>query len=203
MKIGIYSRVSTDRQTSENQRIQLLAFASSQGWTVVREFTDTATGSNGDREGLRQVLEAAARREFDLLLVYAVDRVSREGAAKVFGYLSQLTSFGVKFHSFSEPHLSTAGPFGDVVLALYATFARLEREKLVERTKAGLVRARRDGKRLGRPKAVVDVPALAARRAQGASFKTLAAETGLGMGTIHRALAGRSKNVSKEPTVTR
>ncbi len=185
MKVGTYLRVSTDGQTVENQRQQLQNFAKSQDWTIVAEFSDTATGSNGNRVGFKQMLDAVARHQFDLLLVFAVDRISREGAAKVFSYITQLTAGGVKFHSFTEPHLSTAGPFADVVLAMYSTFARLEREKLIERTKAGLERARREGKYPGRPRARIDRIAVDRRRREGASLRQIAKEQGVGLATIH------------------
>jgi len=95
----------------------------------------------------------AARREFDLLLVWSLDRFSREGIAATIGHLQRLNSHGVGFHSFTEEHLSTDNELvRNILLATLASLAKLEREKISQRTKAGLDRARPMGRRLGRPK---------------------------------------------------
>jgi DNA invertase Pin-like site-specific DNA recombinase len=196
MKIATYIRVSKEELNLDNQRRQLTAYAQSQGWKIVTEYSDTATGSNGDRQGWKRMLAGAARREFDLLLVYAVDRISREGATWVFSNLARLAGYGVKFHSFAEPHLSTVGPFGDVVLAMYATFAKLERDKLIERTKAGLDRARAQGRSIGRPRVAVNASEIASLREQGLSWSQIVQATGVSMGTAQRSVANLPKKVS-------
>ena len=95
----------------------------------------------------------AARREFDLLLVWSLDRFSREGMATTVGYLQRLTSHGVAFRSLTEEHLSTENELvRNILLATLASLAKLEREKISQRTKAGLERARAKGQVLGRPK---------------------------------------------------
>jgi DNA invertase Pin-like site-specific DNA recombinase len=200
MRIATYLRVSKDGQTVENQRLQLTAYATSQGWEIVADYHDDGfSGSNGNRPAFHRMLNDAAKHQFDLLLVYAVDRISREGAAVVFATLSQLTGYGVKFHSFSEPHLSTVGPFGDVVLAMYATFAKLERDKLIERTKAGLTRARSQGRILGRPKRVVDTDQIVRLRNQGVAFRAIAEQMDVDVATVY----ARWKKVSSDtPTST-
>jgi DNA invertase Pin-like site-specific DNA recombinase len=202
MKIATYIRVSKEELNLENQRRKLALYAQSQGWEIVSEFSDTATGSTGDRQGWKLMLNGAARREFDLLLVYAVDRISREGATWVFSNLARLAGYGVKFHSFAEPHLSTVGPFGDVVLAMYATFAKLERDKLIERTKVGLDRARAQGKAIGRPKVAVNASEIASLREQGLSWSQIVQATGVSMGTAQRSVASLPKNVSALPGAT-
>jgi DNA invertase Pin-like site-specific DNA recombinase len=148
------------------------------------------------------MLAGAARGEFSLLLVYAVDRISREGATWVFSNLARLTSYAVKFHSFAEPHLSTVGPFGDVVLAMYATFAKLERDKLIERTKAGLDRARSEGKVIGRPKVAVNASEIAAMRERGLSWSQIRQATGISKGTAQRSVANLPKKVSPPRSAT-
>lgn len=95
----------------------------------------------------------ASRREFDLLLVWSLDRFSREGMAATIGHLQRLSSHGVGFHSFTEEHLSSDNELvRNILLALLASLAKLERQKISQRTKAGLERARAMGKPLGRPK---------------------------------------------------
>jgi DNA invertase Pin-like site-specific DNA recombinase len=105
------------------------------------------------RKQLGAMFAGAARREFDLLLVWSLDRFSREGMAATIGHLQRLSSHGVGFHSFTEEHLSTDNELvRNILLATLASLAKLEREKISQRTKAGLERARAMGKRLGRAK---------------------------------------------------
>jgi DNA invertase Pin-like site-specific DNA recombinase len=120
------------------------------------------------------MLDAASRREFDLLLFWAIDRLSREGTLAVLQYLRQLDSWGVQWRSFTEPYFDAAGPFKDVVLLVAATLAKQERLKIVERTKAGLERARKAGKTLGRPGLEIDVNKLRHLHQEGRSIRNLA-----------------------------
>src|SRR5436853_6220005 len=106
MKIAVYARVSTkDKgQDSENQLAQLRAFAAKQGWIVYREYVDHEPGAKTDRPEFRQMFEDASRRQFDLLLFWALDRLSREGALKTLQHLERLESYGVSFRSYTEPY---------------------------------------------------------------------------------------------------
>ena len=150
-RVGIYLRVSTDKQETENQAIQLREFAAKQGWQIVREYTDYETGSKSDRTAFKQMFEDASRRKFDLLLFWALDRLSREGVLETLQHLNRLTSYGVAWRSFTEQFFDSCGPFRDAVIAIMATLAKQERVKRSERTKAGLARVRAAGKALGRP----------------------------------------------------
>jgi len=154
-RVAIYARVSTDKkgQDPENQLVQLRAWCDRKGYVVVSEYADHESGSKGadQREQLGRLFADAARREFDMVLVWALDRFSRKGMASTVADLQRLSSYGVRFNSFSEPHLSTDNELvRDVLLAVLASLAKLERQKISERTKAGLERARAKGKRLGR-----------------------------------------------------
>ena len=125
------------------------------GYPVVREYVEHENGGKGVeyRKALAQVFADAARREFDLLLVWSLDRFSREGMAATIGHLQRLNSHGVSFHSYTEEHLSTDNELvRNILLAALASLAKLEREKISQRTKAGLERARAEGTILGRPK---------------------------------------------------
>ena len=105
------------------------------------------------RKQLAAMFAGATRREFDLLLVWSLDRFSREGMAATVAHLQRLASHGVAFRSFTEEHLSTENELvRNILLATLASLAKLEREKISQRTKAGLERARARGKVLGRPK---------------------------------------------------
>ena len=152
MRVAIYCRVSTDKQDNDNQLVQLREFAAKQGWEIVHEYVDTATGSKADRAGLKQMFADASKREFDFLLFWALDRLSREGVLETLRYLERLTSYGVGYRSFTEQFFDSCGVFKDAIIAVMATLAKQERIKRSERTKAGLAIARTRGKRLGRPR---------------------------------------------------
>jgi len=155
--VAIYARVSTDDkgQTPDNQLLQLRAWCERMGYPVVREYVEHEKGGKGAeyRKQLAAMFADAARREFDLLLVWSLDRFSREGMAATVGHLQRLSAHGVSFRSFTEEHLSTENELvRNILLATLASLAKLEREKISQRTKAGLERARAKGKILGRPK---------------------------------------------------
>jgi DNA invertase Pin-like site-specific DNA recombinase len=154
MRIAIYARVSTkDKgQDTESQLVQLREFASKQGWQIVREFVDRETRSKSDRMEFQAMFEAASQRKFDLLLFWALDRLSREGVLETLQHLNRLTSYGVGYRSFAEQYFDSCGIFKDAVIAIMATLAKQERIRMSERTKAGLAQARRNGRQIGRPR---------------------------------------------------
>jgi DNA invertase Pin-like site-specific DNA recombinase len=152
-RIAIYTRVSTGKQDTENQAEQLRDFASRQGWQVVGEFTDVVSGTKSEknRPQFARMMEAAYRREFDLVLFWALDRFSREGVLPTLKHLERLNSYGVDWRSYSEQYLDSTGIFKDAVISILATIGKQENIRRSERIHAGLRRARRAGKKLGRP----------------------------------------------------
>jgi len=198
-RVLIYGRVSTaGDQDVQNQIVQLRRYADAQGWQIVDVVTDVASGSKGatERDGLGKVLTLAHQRRFDLLLFWSLDRFSREGSRKTIAYLTQLESFGVDFHSFTEPYLSTLGVFSDAIVALLSALARQEKLRIGERTRAGLQRAVANGKRLGRPRTAGDRIDEARRlRTEGLSF----AEIGRRM-SISRVRAYQLCSEKQQPT---
>jgi DNA invertase Pin-like site-specific DNA recombinase len=156
-RVAIFARVSTDDkgQDPENQLRQLREWCGRMGYPVVREYVEHENGGKGAeyRKQLNALFTGASRRDFDLLLVWSLDRFSREGMAPTVVHLQRLASHGVAFRSFTEEHLSTENELvRNVLLAVLASLAKLEREKISQRTKAGLERARANGTILGRPK---------------------------------------------------
>lgn len=154
-RVAIYARVSTDDrgQDPENQLAQLRAWSAAAGHTIAAEYIDHVSGGKGadDRPQLARMLDDAHKRKFDVVLCWALDRLTREGLAETIGYLRRLGNAGVAFHSYSEPMLSTDNPVvRDVLLAVMASMASMERARISERTKAGLARLRAKGVRLGR-----------------------------------------------------
>jgi DNA invertase Pin-like site-specific DNA recombinase len=187
MKIAIYARVSTDKQDTENQLAQLRQFAPTQGWQVVQEYIDIESGSKSDRPEFQRMFRDASKRKFDLVLFWALDRLSREGVLATLQHLNRLESYGVGFRSFTEPYFDSCGVFKDAVIAIMATLAKQERVKRSERTKAGLAIARARGKTLGRPKTLrVTTNDVSRLRASGKSYRQVARELGISVRSAHR-----------------
>jgi DNA invertase Pin-like site-specific DNA recombinase len=190
MRICLYGRVSTDRQETQNQITQLREFASTQGWKIVHEYVDVASGKSSDRLQFRALFAAAAKREFDLVLFWGLDRFSREGVFETLRHLQTLTSYGVGYRSFTEQYLDSCGIFKDAVVSILAVVAKQERVRLSERTLSGLARARAQGRVGGRPKAVCDVRTLHRLRASGKSLAAIGKECGgLSKTTVARLLS--------------
>ena len=157
-RAAVYLRVSRDdgTQTEENQLLDLQDYAAARGWAVVGPYVDRASGRRGraDRAAFDRMMADALRRRFDVVLFWALDRLTREGVSTTFGYVERLAEAGVGIHSYTQPLLSTAGEnrlVRDIVLAVLAAVAEDERARISERTKAGLRRAKAAGVRLGRP----------------------------------------------------
>lgn len=190
MKAAIYARVSTKDKGQEvgNQLRQLRTFAEQQGWTIYREFIDHETGSVDDRAEFQSMFQDASQRRFDVLLFWALDRLSREGVLETLQHLSRLTSYGVGYRSFTEQYFDSCGIFKDAVIAIIATVAKQERVRISERVRAGLETARAKGKRLGRPRKSVDAAQVARLRSQGASWRAISKQLGVSIGTAHAAM---------------
>lgn len=153
-RVAIYARVSTTVQDTQNQIAQLSKHADSQGWEVVKIFQDDETGTEGrrTRASFNRMFEEAGKKKFDLVLFWALDRFTREGMFKTIAYLQQLDYNGVTFCSYTEPHLNTDNELvRNILLATLSSLAKVEAEKISQRTKAGLERARKMGKQIGRP----------------------------------------------------
>ena len=193
-RAAIYARVSTrdGRQDADNQVRQLRAFAATQGWTVVHEYVDRASGKRGDREQFQKMFSAASKREFDCLLFWSLDRLSREGTVETLNHLQRLTNYGVNYRSFTEQYLDSTGIFKEAVIGILAAVAKQERVRLSERTIAGLERAKAQGRVGGRPKAEDAEPKLLAKvemlRSQGYSIRVIAAEVEKSPNTVLRLL---------------
>lgn len=190
MRVAIYARISTkDRgQDAENQISALREFAARQGWVIMREYVDEMTGGTSDRPAFQAMFKDASQRRFDLLLFWSLDRLSREGVLETLQHLNRLTSYGVRWRSFTEQYLDSTGAFRDAVVSILAAIAKQEKIRISERTKAGLERARRVGKTLGRPKVVVDATLIQELRERGLSWKAVSAQTGVARSTCQRAI---------------
>jgi DNA invertase Pin-like site-specific DNA recombinase len=180
MKVAIYARVSTSKQDNGNQLIELREFAAKQKWQVVTEYVDTVSGSGKkDRLQFERMMLAASQRQFDVLLFWKLDRFTREGTRKTLAYLTRLDAWGVAWRSYSEPFFDSCGVMRDVIISIMATLAEQERISISERTKAGLARARRAGKVLGRTPYAVDMVAVRAKQKSGQSLRRIAMDLGV------------------------
>ena len=136
------------------------------------------------------LMEAASRREFDLVLFWSLDRFSREGVLATLQYLQRLTSYGVGWKSLQEEYLDSCGVFRDAVLSILATIAQQERIRLSERVTTGLARARKQGKIGGRPRLVVDRRRVAEMKAAGKTRAEIANKLGLSTRSVSRLWKG-------------
>jgi len=187
----LYARISTSdgRQDTENQLSQLREYCQRQGYVIVEEYIDQASGKNSDRDAFRRLFDGASKRLFDRCVVWALDRFTREGVLETFEHIRRLTNYGVAFESYTEPHFRTTGPAGELMLAVSAWIARQERQRISDRTKAGLERAKREGKHCGRPRRVWRRDEAIRLRLQGWSWRRISAELGVPVKTIRTALA--------------
>jgi DNA invertase Pin-like site-specific DNA recombinase len=191
LRVALYARVSTrdGRQDTQNQLQQLREFCQRQGWQVTAEYIDKASGKSGDRPEFKHLFDSASRREFDVVLFWALDRFSREGTLATLQYLQQLDSYGVGYRSYCESWLDSLGPFKDVVLSLLATLAKQERVRLSERVTAGLKRARKEGRIGGRPKVIASTSKMRKLAEQGLSAVKIGKQLGVSRMTVTRRLA--------------
>jgi len=162
MRIAIYARVSTDDkgQDPENQLQDLRAWCAAAGRAVSREYIDYESGRKGaeKRKQFAALFDDAAKRKFDCVLFWALDRFSREGMAQTIIHLQRLSSYDVAFHSYTEPHLATDNELvRNILLALLSSLAKVEAQKISERTKAGMARAKAKGMKIGRPKLEIEL----------------------------------------------
>jgi DNA invertase Pin-like site-specific DNA recombinase len=201
LRCVLYARVSTRKerglQNPENQLRQLREFAESQSWDITSEYIDHESGSKADRPEFLRMMDAASKRQFDVLLFWSVDRFSREGIIPVLRNLKRLSGYGVKYRSYQEPFIDTMGEFGDLLAAFVAKIAELERKRIRARIHAGLERARAQGKVLGRRRLVVDRSKVWALKDSGKSIREIGEALGLSHGTVQRSLQARGVVVAQ------
>ena len=152
MKICIYSRVSTGEQDTRNQSTVLTDWATQHGYEVVKVYTEEESAwRNGHQRELAHLIADARKRKFQAVMVWALDRLSREGALAILSLVNKLSSYGVKVLSYQESWTEAPGEVAELLYALTGWVARMESQRRSERTKAGLARVKAQGKCLGRP----------------------------------------------------
>lgn len=202
MQVAIFCRVSTkDKgQDTANQLHQLKAFATQQGWTVVKVYDEQGSGRKGEseREVLGQVFADAARHKWQCLLFWSLDRLTRRGAYVTMQYLSRLSELGVAYRSYTEEYISTMGVFSDVIVSLLATLAKQEALRISQRTIAGLEKARAQGRVGGRPRTSITAEQVFRLNKKGMSLTAIAGQLHIGKSTAHRLLQRVRQETSKK-----
>lgn len=195
-----YVRVSKSdgSQTTDNQVPDLERLASARGWTINKIFKDEMSGSRAQRPGLEALKKTV--RAGDVVLIWRLDRLGRS-MINTLTLVQEFDSRGIQLVSLSEPWLDTTGPMRSLLLSVFTWFAEYEKTTLIERTKAGLARARAEGVRIGRPRASATPMAEAlALVDKGESLRAAAKATGISAATIGRAARARSA-ASKGSTI--
>jgi DNA invertase Pin-like site-specific DNA recombinase len=187
-RVALYLRVSTAEQTVENQQRELAAVAERHGWNVVAIFTDAGiSGTKGrdKRPGYDSLCRGVARREFDQVSAWSVDRLGRS-LQELVAFLGELHAKNVDLY-LHQQGLDTSTPAGKAMFQMMGVFAEFEHGIIVERVKAGLARTRSQGKRLGRrPVSEALVERIREKLATGTGILKTAKALGVGTGTVHR-----------------
>jgi DNA invertase Pin-like site-specific DNA recombinase len=195
-------RVSTVDQHPETQLHDLRGLAVQRGFQVIQEYTDKISGAKAKRPGLDQLLADARRGKFDVVMVWAFDRLARS-VRHFLEVLDELNHRNIEFVSFRE-NVDTGGPLGRAMVVIIGAIAELERNLIIERVRAGMRRARLEGRRIGREPLNVDRSAVLRDRARGLSLAELAKQYRVSRSSICRVLRDAqaepvSKGVVSEP----
>jgi DNA invertase Pin-like site-specific DNA recombinase len=184
-RVAIYARVSTvDKgQDPETQLLVLREYAARRAYVIVGEYVDYASGTREDRPQYQALFSAARRRQFDIVLVWRYDRFARSTQALVQA-LKEFQSLGVDFISYQE-NIDTTPPQGEMIFTVMASLAQFESTLMSERVKAGMARAKAQGKRISRSPIAKGIQVrIAERHAQGTSLHQISKQLGIGYGTV-------------------
>ena len=188
VRVAIYCRVSTSDQSTESQLLDLRRYVRERGWHIFNEYCDNGiSGTTDSRPALNELMDAAKKRRFDTVLVWRFDRFARSTKHLILA-LEEFRGLGIDFVSYQE-NIDTSSPLGSAIFTIISAVAQLERDIIAERVKAGLRRAKENGKKLGRPRAVVDAEEVQRLRSKGLSLRAIAKETGVSRTTVSDVLS--------------
>ena len=179
-------RVSTVDQHPETQLHDLRQLAAQRGYEIVAEYTDRISGVKARRPGLDEMMKEARRGRFDIVLVWASDRIARS-VKHFLEILDELNRLNIEFVSFRE-QIDTGGPLGRAVVVIIGAIAELERNLIIERVRAGMRRARLEGRHIGRRPLELDSDSIRTAHAQGMSLNQIAKLHSISRTTVHRVL---------------
>ena len=193
-RVAIYARVSTGNQNTDNQLVELRAVAERMGWIIAGEFVDQAiSGAKGrdQRPSFNNLLKGAARRDFDVIAAWSVDRLGRS-LQHLVEFLNEVHALGVDLY-LHQQGINTATPAGKALFHMCGVFAEFEREMIRERVVSGIERARslgtKSGKPHGRPANLISPePLVLKARSEGKGILKIAKELGIGVSTVQKIL---------------
>jgi DNA invertase Pin-like site-specific DNA recombinase len=185
-RAALYLRVSTVDQHPETQLHDLRQMAAQRGLEIVQEYTDRISGAKARRPGLDQMMADARRGKFDVVLVWASDRIARS-VKHFLDVLDELNRIGVEYVSFRE-NIDTGGPLGRAIVVIIGAIAELERNLIIERVRAGMRRAKLEGRHIGRRPLDLDREAILRDHRLGQSLGKIAREQGISRATVHRVV---------------
>ena len=185
-RAAIYTRVSTVDQNLQTQLLDLRQMAAQRGYEVVAEFSDCISGAKSRRPGLDQLMREARRGRFDVVLVWAFDRIARS-VVHFLQALDELNHLGIEFVSFRE-QVDTGGPLGRAIVVIVGAVAELERNLIIERVRAGMRRAKLEGRAIGRPALTLDRTAILRDRQHGMSLGQIAKAHRISRATVHKVV---------------
>jgi DNA invertase Pin-like site-specific DNA recombinase len=183
-RVALYLRTSTLDQHPETQLYDLRQMAAQRGYEIAREYTDQIGGTKSKRPGLDQMMADARRGQFDLVLVWAFDRIARS-VAHFLQVLDELNRLGVEFASFRE-NVDTGGPLGRAIVVIIGAIAELERNLIIERVRAGMRRAKLEGRHIGRRPLELNREAILRDRHSGQSLGQIAKAHRISRATVHK-----------------
>jgi len=185
-RAALYMRVSSFDQHPETQLYDLRQMAEQRGYEIAHEYTDRISGAKAKRPGLDEMMQDARRGRFDVVLVWASDRLARS-VKHFLEVLDELNRINVEFVSFRE-QIDTGGPLGRAIIIIVGAVAELERNLIIERVRAGMRRAKLEGRHIGRQPLELDRTAILRDRSQGQSLRQLAKSYRVSRATIHRVV---------------
>jgi DNA invertase Pin-like site-specific DNA recombinase len=194
-RAALYMRVSTVDQHPETQLYDLRLMAGQRGYEIVEQYEDRAGGAKARRPGLDGLLRDARRGRFDVLLVWASDRIARS-TKHFLEVLDELNRLNIEFVSFRE-QIDTGGPLGRAVVVIIGAIAELERSLIVERVRAGMRRARLEGRHIGRKPLDLDHAAICRDRCRGQSLRQIARCYRISTATVQRVLHEHAPTLEK------
>ena len=185
-RAAVYCRVSTGDQHLETQLLDLRELAKQRGLEVVREYTDVISGAKAKRPGLGQLMSDARRHRFDVVLVAAFDRIARN-VRHFLDVLDELNHLNIQFVSLRE-NIDTGGPLGRALLTIIGAISELERSLIVERVKAGMRRAKLEGRRIGRTPLNINREQVVQDRRSGMSLTEVASKHRISRASVCRLM---------------
>ncbi len=195
LRVALYARVSTlDKgQDPETQLIQLREYAKRRNFEIIGEFIDYASGTSEERKQYKQMMEVAKKRKLDVVLVWRYDRFARSTQALV-NALKEFKNLGIDFISYQE-NIDTTTPTGELIFHVMASLAQFESSLISERVKAGMQRAKAQGKNISRPKLAKNkLNRIMELKEQGLSMNQISIQSGVAYGTVYNYLGKNKEN---------